>query len=392
MFNVLCLNKIAREGIAELPPRSFSFSEGMPPNGILVRSAPLLDMPLNPELLAIARAGAGVNNIPVARCSEAGIAVFNTPGANANAVKELTIAGLLLSSRRIVEGINWIRGASLSAEEVESGKERFAGPELAGKKIGVVGLGAVGVLVANACDALGMNVTGYDPYVTVEAAWSLSRGVKRARGEGDVMAGSDYVTLHVPLNDSTKGFVGERVLSLMKKGARLLNFSRGGVVDDAAVIAALKSGRLSRYVTDFPSTAFAGVDGVLAMPHLGASTPEAEVNCAVAAARRLRDYMENGCVKNSVNLPDCDMGAVNGMTRITVFNRNVPNVVGPITSALAAAGANIAHMLNRSKGEYAYNIIDVDGPLPLATLREIEGLAGVIRARLLNNPTGGDAK
>ncbi|MDR1731883.1 MAG: phosphoglycerate dehydrogenase [Synergistaceae bacterium] len=387
MFKILTLNSISKYGLNEFPSADFTVANDVSaPDGILVRSASMLDMELGSGLLAVARAGAGYNNIPVARCSDAGIVVFNTPGANANAVKELTLAGLLLSSRKIAEGMSWVRtlrGTADLAAKVEKGKADFTGPELSGKRIGVVGLGAVGVLVANACDALGMNVVGYDPGLTVEAAWSLSRSVTRAVDLGGLLRGSDYVTLHIPLVDATRGIFNEEALDRMKRGSRLINFARGEIVNNAAVLRALQTGRLSRYVTDFPAEELLGAEGVLSLPHLGASTPEAEENCAVMAARQLRDYLENGNVKNSVNLPDCDSGPAQ-KGRVTVINRNVPNVVGPITTILANEGINIAHMLNRSRGDYAYNIIDIDNPCSKKALTGIAKIEGVIRVRLIN--------
>jgi D-3-phosphoglycerate dehydrogenase len=397
MFKILTLNHISERIFDELPPSDFTVTDySKDPDGILVRSASMLDRPLSGKLLAVARAGAGYNNIPVSRCSEAGIVVFNTPGANANAVSELTLAGLLLSSRRIVEGVNWIR--KLKAKDVpdlparvEKGKADFAGPELAGKKLGVIGLGAVGVLVANACEALGMAVAGYDPYLSVDAAWGLSRRVAHATSLSGLLGESDYITLHVPLTDATRGWFDGTMLNQVKRGARLLNFSRGEIVDNSAVLASLRDGRLARYVTDFPSDDLVGAEGVIVLPHLGASTPEAEDNCAVMAARQLREYLENGVVTNSVNLPDCNIGPAWG-TRLTVINRNIPNVVGPITTALAGLGMNIANMLNKSKGDYAYNIIDLDtGPSEapaseaLAPVAEkIAGMNGVIRVRVID--------
>ncbi|MDR3279526.1 MAG: phosphoglycerate dehydrogenase [Synergistaceae bacterium] len=386
MFDILTLNHISRHGLEELSPSVFSVSDSTAsPAGILVRSASMLDMTINDGLLVIARAGVGYNNIPVARCSEAGVVVFNTPGANANAVKELTLTGLLLSSRKIVESVKWaktLKGASNVAALVEKGKTNFAGPELSGKTLGVVGLGAVGILVANACEVLGMAVIGYDPYVTVESAWALSRNVIRAVGLEELLRRSDYITVHIPLVDATRGLFNAATLAQMKENARLLNFSRGEIVDDAAVLHALKTGRLARYVTDFPSDELLDSEGVVTFPHLGASTPEAEDNCAVMAARQLKNYLENGNIKNSVNFPACDLGPVSGC-RITVVNHNIPNVVGPITSVLAKAGMNIAHMLNKSKGNYAYNIIDVDNACSETTLSEIAEVNGVIKVRMI---------
>ncbi|MDR1048779.1 MAG: phosphoglycerate dehydrogenase [Synergistaceae bacterium] len=384
MFRILTLNAISPLGLKELPPSDFAVSgEAVNPHGILVRSASLLERAMDDALLAIARAGAGVNNIPVHRCSEAGVVVFNTPGANANAVKELTLAGLLLSSRGIVEGIDWARGLKGTpdlAARVEKGKANFAGPELSGKRLAVVGLGSVGILVANACEALGMSVVGYDPHLTVEAAWALSRDVARSERLDDLLGESDYVTLHVPLTEKTRGFFDEAALTRMKNGARLLNFSRGEIVNDAAVSKALRSGHLARYVTDFPTERLIGEEGVISLPHLGASTPEAEENCAVMAIRQLKDYLENGNVKNSVNMPNCDLGPVS-RPRVTVINKNVPNVVGPLTTVLASAGMNIANLLNRSREDYAYNIIELDNVCPAETLAQIAKIDGVIRVR-----------
>jgi D-3-phosphoglycerate dehydrogenase len=390
MFDILTLNHISERAFDELPPSKFVVSNDFAdPDGVLVRSASMLNRPMNARLLAVARAGAGYNNIPVSRCSEAGVVVFTTPRANANAVKELTLAGLLLSSRKIVEGINWVRhlkGSSDIATHIEAGKAGFSGPELAGKKLGVVGLGAVGVLVANACEALDMKVSGYDPYLSVDAAWGLSRSVSRAITLQKLLGESDYVTLHVPLIEATRGWFHRGTLAQMKHGARLLNFSRGEVVDNAAVLEALQSRRLARYVTDFPAEEIVGEEGVLVLPHLGASTPEAEDNCAIMAARQLRNYLENGTVSNSVNLPDCSIGPACG-PRLTVVNHNIPNVVGPLTTALASAGMNIANMLNKSKGDYAYNIIDLDSPCSPAALAsvadEIAGMNGVVRVRVI---------
>ncbi|MDR2179343.1 MAG: phosphoglycerate dehydrogenase [Synergistaceae bacterium] len=394
MFDILTLNSISQRAFDELPPSKFAVSDDFAdPHGILLRSASMLDRPMNPNLLAVARAGAGYNNIPVSRCSQAGIVVFNTPGANANAVKELTLAGMLLSSRKIFEGIDWVRQLKESPElkgnltaRAEEGKAKFAGPELSGKKLGVVGLGAVGVLVANACEALEMNVSGYDPYLSVDAAWGLSRTVTRALTLRELLAESDYVTLHVPLIDATRGWFDGAILAQMKQGSRLLNFSRGEVVDNGAVLEALQNGHLARYVTDFPAEELLGAEGVIVLPHLGASTPEAENNCAIMAARQLRNYLENGIVSNSVNLPDCSIGPA-CCPRLTIVNRNVPNVVGPLTTALASAGMNIANMLNKSKGDYAYNIIDLDAPCPPEALNSVAGaiaqMSGVIRVRLI---------
>lgn len=388
MANVLTLNKIAREGITLLESRGHIVGSNIDaPDAILVRSASLHDMEFDPNLKAIARAGAGYNNIPVDRCTETGIVVFNTPGSNANSVKELVLGGLILSSRLITEGITWVRTLDPATvdltKEVEAGKSRFAGPEISGKTLGVVGLGKIGVMVANAAEALGMNVVGYDPYLSVESAWGLSRSVNRAETLEALFATSDYVTLHTPLNDQTRNTVSRDLLSRTKKGVRILNFARGGLADDAAVIAGLADGTISRYVTDFPSEALSRQEGVLAVPHLGASTPEAEANSAVMAAQQLADYLERGNITNGVNVPNCSMDPGSG-DRMVLANRNVPNMVSQITTALAESGLNISDMLNRHRGEIAYNIIDVDGSIDDATINRVSRIDGVVMARRIH--------
>lgn len=388
MANVLTLNKIAREGITLLESRGHTVGSNIDaPDAILVRSASLHDMEFDPNLKAIARAGAGYNNIPVDRCTETGIVVFNTPGSNANSVKELVLGGLILSSRLITEGITWVRTLDPATvdltKEVEAGKSRFAGPEISGKTLGVVGLGKIGVMVANAAEALGMNVVGYDPYLSVESAWGLSRSVNRAETLEALFATSDYVTLHTPLNDQTRNTVSRDLLSRTKKGVRILNFARGGLADDAAVIAGLADGTISRYVTDFPSEALSRQEGVLAVPHLGASTPEAEANSAVMAAQQLADYLERGNITNGVNVPNCSMDPGSG-DRMVLANRNVPNMVSQITTALAESGLNISDMLNRHRGEIAYNIIDVDGSIDDATINRVSRIDGVVMARRIH--------
>ena len=361
-------------------------SEILNPDAVLVRSANMLAMEIPLSVKAIARAGAGVNNIPVPACSARGTVVFNTPGANANGVKELVIAGLLLCSRRIVPGIIWAKGLVGRGEEVpkliEKGKSDFAGPEIKGKRLGVVGLGAIGVMVANDAVELGMQVTGFDPFISVEAAWGLSRNVKRARGLESLLAESDYVTLHVPLSDQTRGMINRERIVLMKKGARLLNFARGGLVNNADLRAAMADGSIAAYVTDFPDEELLKTDNVVAFPHLGASTPEAEDNCAVMAVNQLRDFLENGNIKNAVNYPDCDMGpAPAGGTRIILANKNVPAMVGQITTVLAAEKINISDMINKHKGEQAYNIIDIDGKTNDAVMKRLKEIQGVIMVR-----------
>jgi len=359
------------------------------PDGVLVRSASMLDAGFAPSLLAIARAGAGVNNIPLDRCTAQGICVFNTPGANANAVCELVIAGLLLGNRDIVGGIGWIQGEKGKGTDVpkivEKGKAAFAGPELRGKRLGIVGLGAIGVLVANAAIALGMDVVGYDPAISVEHAWNLSSMARRALSLDELLASSDYVTLHLPLNDKTRGLFGTEALAKMKTTAVLLNYARAELVDSAALLAAVAAQKLRGYVTDFPTDEMLGVERVLPIPHLGASTPESEDNCAEMAAAQLRDYLETGAIRNSVNLPDVALAAPAGKPRVTVIHRNIPNMLANISSAAGKLDINISDMTNRSRGDIAYTVLDLDDgqaaiPGLCATLTEIEG---VVRVRAI---------
>jgi D-3-phosphoglycerate dehydrogenase len=388
MFRVRTYNKIADKGLAYLNDDGFEVGPDVEnPDGILLRSRKLHDMEFNDELKAIARAGAGVNNIPVDRSTDHGVVVFNTPGANANSVKELVVSGLLLSSRRIHEGLSWVDGLDADedvAKVVEKEKSSFAGPEIAGKTLGVIGLGAIGVMVANAAISLDMHVVGFDPYLSVESAWGLSRAVRRAKSLEGLLAESDYVTLHVPQNENTKGMVDAELLRHVKPGARLLNFARGGLVDSAAVVEALNEERLSRYVTDFPESGLIGNERVLAIPHLGASTPEAEENCAVMAARQLRAFLESGNIVNSVNFPHCEVRATD-KTRIVIANRNIPNMVGQYTTILAREGINILDLLNRHRDEVAYNIIDLDKSPAEETLDMIRGIDGVIRVRKIDH-------
>ncbi|MBQ9859179.1 MAG: phosphoglycerate dehydrogenase [Clostridia bacterium] len=365
-MNICTLNKIAACGTDRLGANYTVTDELTGAAGVLVRSAAMHDMELPDSLLGIARAGAGVNNIPIDACSEKGIVVFNTPGANANAVKELVLAGLFLSSRKIVDGINW--AATLKGEGdavgklVEKGKSSYVGPELLGKKLGVIGLGAIGVLVANAAVALGMEVYGYDPYLSVDAAWKLSRHIEHATSLDEIYAECDYITVHVPLVPDTKGMLNEAAFAAMKDGVRILNFSRAGLVDSDAMLAALASGKVARYVVDFPTDEMLGVENVVAIPHLGASTPESEDNCAVMAADELRDYLENGNITHSVNFPDVKVPRV-GDTRLCVLHRNVPNILAQISSLVAETGANIESMTNKSRKEYAYTVLDIVGPV-----------------------------
>ena len=359
------------------------------PDAILVRSASMHDIPLEPSVLCIARAGAGTNNIPIDACTQAGVCVFNTPGANANAVCEMVLAAMLLSCRDIVGGVEWARAlkGQVDAIEkaVEKGKKAFVGPELRGKTLGVVGLGAIGVLVANAAVALGMNVIGYDPMISVEHAWKLSQSVKRENSQDELFSECDFITVHVPMTDRTRGMIGRRALSLCKKGVRILNYARGGLVDEAALLEALADGRVAAYVTDFPSDALLGVKNVICTPHLGASTPESEENCAVMAAAQTRDFLESGIIRNSVNLPAVDVAPVT-KPRLLCIHENVPNVLGSITSAVAGFGLNISDLVNRSRGNIAVSVVDIDA-VPAdaqpALAKAIEQLPGMKRVRLL---------
>jgi D-3-phosphoglycerate dehydrogenase len=388
MFKIQTLNKIAMIGLEGFPREHYEIaSEIVGPDALLVRSADMHSMQLPASVKAIGRAGAGVNNIPVDQCSKRGIVVFNTPGANANGVKELVLAGLLLSSRRIVPGIEWVKTLKGKGKEVgplvEKGKNDFVGPEIKGKKLGVVGLGAIGVMVANDALALGMEVAGYDPYISVEAAWGLARTVRRATSLDMLLAQSDYITLHVPLMDQTKGMLNRDKFALMKKGVRIVNLARGGLVKNADLLEAMKAGTVGCYVTDFPDDDLLDVPNVIPIPHLGASTPEAEDNCAIMAVEQVRDYLENGNVKNSVNFPACAL-PVMGRNRIVVANANVPNMVGQITTVLAADKINIADMMNKSAGDLAYNIIDIDGNVAEAQVEKLRKIEGVITARLIS--------
>ena len=355
-------------------------------DAIIVRSAKMHDMPISDSLLAVARAGAGYNNIPVDKCSERGIVVFNTPGANANAVKELTIAGMLLAGRDIVGGIEWARTLKGEGDKVaalvEKGKNHFVGPELKGKKLAVIGLGAIGTMVANAGHALEMDVYGYDPFLSVEHALMLSRAVHKAGDLDKLLAEADFVSLHLPLTDKTRGMVDADMLCKFKPGAALLNFSRGELVDGAAVLEAVKAGRLRRYVTDFPSEDMLGAEGVIALPHLGASTPESEDNCAEMAAQELAGYLTRGAIINSVNYPACDPGYTDG-ARLCVLHANVPNMVGSVTALLAAQGINIANMINKSRGALAYTVIDADGEIGANVVKAVAAVENVYKVRLI---------
>lgn len=386
MFRIKTLNEISPV-ISKVFTADYAVgSEIDNEDAIIVRSAKMHDMPISDSLLAVARAGAGYNNIPVDKCSERGIVVFNTPGANANAVKELTIAGMLLAGRDIVGGIEWARTLKGEGDKVaalvEKGKNHFVGPELKGKKLAVIGLGAIGTMVANAGHALEMDVYGYDPFLSVEHALMLSRAVHKAGDLDKLLAEADFVSLHLPLTDKTRGMVDADMLSKFKPGAALLNFSRGELVDGAAVLEAVKAGRLRRYVTDFPSEDMLGAEGVIALPHLGASTPESEDNCAEMAAQELAGYLTRGAIINSVNYPACDPGYTDG-ARLCVLHANVPNMVGSVTALLAAQGINIANMVNKSRGALAYTVIDADGEIGANVVKAVAAVENVYKVRLI---------
>ncbi|GET23767.1 phosphoglycerate dehydrogenase [Prolixibacter sp. NT017] len=382
MYKIQTLNKIDQEGLKLFPANAYEVGgEVAEPDGIVLRSFKMHDMELPSSLKAVARAGAGVNNIPIDKCTDKGIVVFNTPGANANAVKELVIAGMLLSSRNIAGGIEWaktLKGEGDSvAPLIEKGKSNFAGNEIKGKTLAIIGLGAIGVMVANAAEALDMNVIGFDPYISVEHAWELNQNIARAESIEALLAQADYVTLQIPLMDKTKNFIDAEKIAMMKDGVRILNFARGGLVSNADLKPALESGKVGWYVTDFPDADVLNMKNVIAIPHLGASTQESETNCAVMAVREVRDYLENGNIRNSVNFPDVAMNR-NGGARILIANKNVPNMVSQISTLLAGYGVNIADMMNRNRNGIAYNIIDIDrnelDPEVSDKLREIEGI------------------
>lgn len=385
-FRILTLNKISSAGLKRLPPERYVIGNDLAqPDAILVRSRNLHEMEIPSSVLAIARAGAGTNNVPVKQMSARGVPVFNAPGANANAVKELVISGMLLAARNIVPALHFVAGLhgddATIDQIVEDGKKAFAGTELSGRTLGVVGLGAIGRLVANAAIGLGMKVIGYDPEITVEGAWSLSAQVKKAHSLEDLLKHSDYVSLHVPLLDSTRNLIDDRQVAIMKTGCVLLNFSRSAIVNEQAVLAGLAH-RLRYYVCDFPSNNTIGHERVIALPHLGASTAEAEENCAVMVAEQLREYLEHGNISNSVNFPNVVMPRESAF-RIAVANANVPNMLGQISSTLAAAGINIHNMINKSRGEVAYTLVDIDSPASGQLLAQIAAIPGVLKLRAL---------
>ncbi|WP_416826410.1 phosphoglycerate dehydrogenase [Ectobacillus polymachus] len=390
MFTVQTLNNIAQNGLEQLPKDNYTITnEAELPDGILVRSFNMHELELPSTLKAIARAGAGVNNIPVDKCTEKGIVVFNTPGANANAVKELILGFLFASSRNMIEGVAWaksLQGQDGIPKLVEAGKKKFVGTEIKGKRLGIIGLGAIGGLVANDALALDMEVMGFDPYVSVETAWRLSRQVQRATSIDQIFSTCDYITIHVPLLDSTRGMLDENAFQMMKKGVRIFNFSRGELVNEDALEKAIQEGIVAKYITDFPNERVINMDNVIPVPHLGASTVESEENCAIMAARELKDYLETGNIRNSVNYPNTVLPFV-GKKRITVLHQNVPNMVGRMSAALAEHNINIADMVNRSKGTYAYTIIDVDNGfdsnIKAGIEEKIKSIPGVAAVRII---------
>lgn len=387
MFEIKTLNKISPSGLNRFDTEKYTYGDDIAnPDAIMVRSAAMHDYEMPQNLKAIARAGAGVNNIPVADCAEKGIVVFNTPGANANAVKELVIAGLLISSRRVIPAIDWAKTLKGNGDQVgkmvEKGKSAFTGPEIMGKSLGVIGLGAIGIEVANAAKSLGMTVYGYDPYLSVDAAWHLSRSIKHSNDLKEIFANCDYITVHVPLTDSTKNMINDQSIATMKDGVRILNFARGGLVDTEAIIEALGTGKVAAYVTDFPDDDIIGVDGAICIPHLGASTPESEDNCASMAAGELIDFLENGNIVNSVNFPTVSCPR-SGACRICIIHKNIPNMLSRISSVISNGEVNIENMLNKAKGDYAYTMVDIDRPA--ADLESaVLAIDGVIRIRILD--------
>ena len=388
MYRIKTLSKISTVGLDILPRDQYEIASEIPnPDAIIIRSTDINGMELPLSLKSIARAGTGVNNIPVSRCNERGIVVFNTPGANANSVKELVLAALFIASRNIIQGINWAKtlvgkGDSIPAL-VEEGKSRFAGPEIRGKTLGIIGLGAIGVMVANDAVSLGMKVRGYDPFISVESAWGLSSSVQRAMGLEALIRECDYITINAPLTEKTRGMFGREQFAAMKKGAALLNLARGGLVNNAALAEAMSAGIVRCYVTDFPDEDLLTMPGVITIPHLGASTPEAEDNCAVMAVEQTREFLEQGNVVNAVNFPDCQMDRA-GVARIVIANRNIPAMVGQITTVLAEERINISDMLNRHKNELAYTMIDLDEPVDDKSIEKIRRITGVIRVRVIS--------
>ncbi len=386
MKKIHCLNAISTYGTALLTEEYELTNQMEGADGVLVRSASMHEMALPDGLLAIARAGAGVNNIPLEACAAEGIVVFNTPGANANGVKELVIAGLMLASRDIEGGIRWCKENQEDeniSKAAEKAKSAFAGCEIRGKKLGVIGLGAIGAEVANACSSLGMDVYGYDPFISVNAAWRLSRNVKHITAVETIYKECDYITLHVPLVDATKGMINKAAFDNMKDGAVILNFARDILVNEADMAEALKSGKIKKYVTDFPNPTSVHMEGAIVIPHLGASTEESEDNCAKMAVEEIMDYIDNGNIRNSVNFPACDMGICNAASRIAVLHLNIPNMIGQITGTLAAGNVNISDMTNKSREKYAYTLLDLENVPDAVSIQKLNAIKGVIRVRVI---------
>ena len=388
MFRYYCLNPISQMGLDQLDENYVSTDKAEEADAILVRSAKMHEMEFAKGLKVIARAGAGVNNIPLERCAEEGIVVFNTPGANANGVKELVIAGMLLAARDIIGGINWVQEYEEDgdiAKITEKKKKAFAGTELQGKKLGVIGLGAIGVLVANAAISLGMEVYGYDPYVSVDSAWRLSENIYHAKTADEIYKDCDYITVHVPALEDTKGMIDKNAISLMKKGVVILNFARDVLVNQEDIVDALVSEKVGCYVTDFPTKEIVGVKGAIVIPHLGASTEESEDNCAKMAAAEVRDFLENGNITHSVNFPDCDMGVKGEGQRVTILHRNIPNMLGQFTGLMAEKNINISLMTNKSRKEYAYTMMDVDGEIYSEVEEQLASVKGVLKVRVIRS-------
>lgn len=387
MFKYACLNAISAIGLEQFDENYVQTEDVAEANAMVVRSAKLHEMEFSNNLLAIARAGAGVNNIPLERCAEQGIVVLNTPGANANAVKELVLAGMLMASRDLIGGIDWVQQNQDDpdiAKKVEKVKKQFAGYEIGGKKLGIIGLGAIGQLVANVATHLDMDVYGYDPYISIDAAWNLSRNIHHVKDVHEIYKNCDFITIHVPANEKTVGMVDRKAVESLKQGTVLLNFSRDTLIDENALVEALKNGKVSKYVTDFANTTVAGVKNVLIIPHLGASTKEAEDNCAINAVREIRDYLENGNIRNSVNFPDCNMGVCETAGRIAILHKNVVNMIRQFSKILAEDNINIADFTNKSKGEFAYTMIDLDTKPNDEIIRDLEAIPDVIRVRVIH--------
>lgn len=386
MFTYNCLNPISKHGLVKLKDNFKMTNDMSEADALLVRSANMHDLEISEQVKVIARAGAGVNNIPLDKMAEKGIVVFNTPGANANGVKEMVLAGMLLASRDIVGGIEWVQSQKDDvdiAKHAEKQKKNYAGCEISGKKLGIIGLGAIGVLVANSAVHLGMEVYGYDPYISVDAAWNLSRSIKHIQDIGDIYRECDYITIHVPLLDSTKNMIDGGAIAQMKDGVVLLNFARDLLVDEKALVEALKEGKVKKYVTDFANPTVAGAPNTLVTPHLGASTEESEDNCAVMAVKQVRDYLENGNIKNSVNYPACDMGVCVSAGRIAINHRNVVNMIRQFTHVLGDAGVNISDLSNKSKGGYAYTMIDIETPASQEIVDKLREIEGVLKVRII---------